>query len=49
MRTFPASMPLLALDRIYVRNVVVRHLAVLSLKPWSHLSDHAGLLAEIAI
>jgi endonuclease/exonuclease/phosphatase family metal-dependent hydrolase len=46
-RTFPARWPLLRLDRIYVRNVAVRHLAVLSLRPWSHLSDHAGLLAEV--
>ena len=48
-RSFPARWPVLRLDRIYVRNVVVRHLAVLSLRPWSHLSDHAGLLAEVAI
>lgn len=48
-RTFPARWPVLRLDRIYIRNVVVRHLAVLSLRPWSHLSDHAGLLAEVAI
>ncbi|HEY1075279.1 MAG TPA: endonuclease/exonuclease/phosphatase family protein [Fontimonas sp.] len=47
-RTFPARWPLLRLDRIYVRNVQVRSEAVLKLKPWSHLSDHAGLLAEIA-
>jgi endonuclease/exonuclease/phosphatase family metal-dependent hydrolase len=48
-RTFPVRFPVLRLDRIYVRNVVVRHLAVLSLRPWSHLSDHAGLLAEVAL
>ncbi len=48
-RTFPARWPVLRLDRIYVRNLVVRHLAVLSLRPWSHLSDHAGLLAEVAL
>jgi len=48
-KTFPVRWPLLRLDRIYVRNVVVRHLAVLSLRPWSHLSDHAGLLAEVAL
>jgi endonuclease/exonuclease/phosphatase family metal-dependent hydrolase len=48
-RTFPVRWPVLRLDRIYVRSVVVRHLAVLSLRPWSHLSDHAGLLAEVAL
>lgn len=46
-RTFPARWPLLRLDRIYVRNLAVHHLAVLSLHPWSHLSDHAGLTAEV--
>lgn len=48
-KTFPARWPVLRLDRIYVRNVAVRQLDVLSLRPWSHLSDHAGLLAEVAI
>lgn len=47
-RTFPARWPFLRLDRIYVRNVEVRADVVLSLRPWSHLSDHAGLLAELA-
>jgi endonuclease/exonuclease/phosphatase family metal-dependent hydrolase len=48
-RTFPARWPFLRLDRIFVRNLEVRHLAVLSLRPWSHLSDHAGLLAEVLL
>lgn len=48
-RTFPARWPLLALDRIYVRNVRVQRAAVLSARPWSHLSDHVPLLAEIEI
>lgn len=48
-RTFPARWPVLRLDRIFVRHLAVRHLAVLSLRPWSHLSDHAGLLAEVAL
>lgn len=48
-RTFPARWPLLRLDRVYVRNVSVRDMSVLSLRPWSHLSDHAGLLVEVAI
>lgn len=47
-RTFPARWPLLRLDRIYVRHVRTRADIVLSLRPWSHLSDHAGLLAELA-
>lgn len=47
-RSFPARFPLLKLDRVYVRNVRIRHQAVLALRPWSHLSDHAGLLVEVA-
>lgn len=48
-RTFPARWPLLPLDRIYVRNVRVDRPAVLSTRPWSHLSDHAPLVAYIEI
>ncbi|MFD0668216.1 endonuclease/exonuclease/phosphatase family protein [Ramlibacter sp. MAHUQ-53] len=46
-RTFPARLPLLCLDRIYVRNASVHLPVVLPRKPWSHLSDHAPLAAEI--
>ena len=48
-RTFPARWPMLPLDRIYVRNVAVEHAAVLSMRPWSHLSDHAPLVARVII
>ncbi len=46
-KTFPARFPVLALDRIYVRNASVHLPVVLPRKPWSHLSDHAPLAAEI--
>jgi endonuclease/exonuclease/phosphatase family metal-dependent hydrolase len=46
-RTFPARFPFLCLDRIYVRNASVHLPVVLPRKPWSHLSDHAPLAAEI--
>ncbi|MDB5874947.1 MAG: hypothetical protein JWQ07_4389 [Ramlibacter sp.] len=46
-KTFPARFPLLALDRIYVRNCSVHLPMVLPRRPWSHLSDHAPLAAEI--
>lgn len=46
-RTFPARLPLLPLDRIYVRNAGVHAPMVLPRQPWSHLSDHAPLAAEI--
>jgi len=48
-RTFPARCPLLPLDRIYVRNVHVEQPVVLTGKPWSHLSDHAPLVAQITL
>ena len=48
-RTFPARMPLLPLDRIYLRNATARKVDVLSMRPWSHLSDHAALYAEIQL
>jgi len=48
-RTFPARFPLLALDRIYVRNAMGHGPVVLPVKPWSHLSDHAPLAAEIEL
>nr|WP_280150342.1 endonuclease/exonuclease/phosphatase family protein [Piscinibacter sp. XHJ-5] len=48
-RTFPARWPMLPLDRIYVRHVTAQRPRVLSSRPWSHLSDHAPLAAEIAL
>ncbi len=48
-RTFPARMPVLRLDRIYVRNAIGHAPVVLPLRPWSHLSDHAPLAAEIEL
>jgi endonuclease/exonuclease/phosphatase family metal-dependent hydrolase len=48
-KTFPARWPLLRLDRIYVRNALVHRPVVLRRKPWSHLSDHAPLAAEIIV
>jgi endonuclease/exonuclease/phosphatase family metal-dependent hydrolase len=48
-RTFPARLPVLQLDRIYVRNALGHSPIVLPSKPWSHLSDHAPLAAEIVL
>jgi endonuclease/exonuclease/phosphatase family metal-dependent hydrolase len=45
-RTFPSWRPWLRLDRIYVRNLRHRPLEV-PRRPWSELSDHAPLAAEI--
>jgi endonuclease/exonuclease/phosphatase family metal-dependent hydrolase len=46
-RTYPARFPLLPLDRIYLRNARAREVAVLSSRPWSHLSDHVPLFARV--
>ncbi|MEO6263416.1 MAG: endonuclease/exonuclease/phosphatase family protein [Luteimonas sp.] len=48
-RTFPARWPLLPLDRIYLRNARASAVGVLSARPWSHLSDHAPLFAEVRL
>jgi endonuclease/exonuclease/phosphatase family metal-dependent hydrolase len=48
-RTFPARLPLLRLDRIYVRNAFGHTPVVLPSDPWSHLSDHAPLAAQIEL
>ena len=48
-RTFPARLPILPLDRIYLCNATARNVAVLSMRPWSHLSDHAAVYAEIEL
>jgi endonuclease/exonuclease/phosphatase family metal-dependent hydrolase len=48
-RTFPARLPLLPLDRIYVRNLDVERHRVLKMRPWSHLSDHAALAADLRV
>ena len=45
-RTFPARCPLLRLDRIYANAPVQRPLRLPS-RPWTHLSDHAPLAAEL--
>jgi len=48
-RTFPARLPLLPLDRVYVRNASAHAPVVLPHRPWSHLSDHAPLAAEFVL
>lgn len=48
-RTFPARWPVLRLDRIYVRNARKVRPVPLRPRPWSRLSDHAPLAAEIVL
>lgn len=44
-RSFPSALPLLRLDRIYVRGFCVERTEVHHGAPWSQISDHAALSA----
>ncbi len=46
LRTFPALMPVLPLDRVYLRGFRVVKAQVLNKGPWKDISDHAAFLAE---
>lgn len=48
-RTFPARLPMLRLDRIYVRGVREFRPLRMPERPWAHLSDHSPLAAEIQL
>jgi len=48
-RSFPSALPILRLDRIYVRGFSVDHAQVHHGHPWSRISDHALLSAQLAI
>jgi endonuclease/exonuclease/phosphatase family metal-dependent hydrolase len=47
LATYPSMMPLLRLDRIYVRGFRVATARVHRGKPWSMLSDHLAVSAEL--
>jgi endonuclease/exonuclease/phosphatase family metal-dependent hydrolase len=46
-RSFPALLPLLRLDRIYVRGFRVREARVHHGRQWGRVSDHAPLTAQL--
>lgn len=46
-RSFPAALPLLRLDRIYVRGFRVREARVHHGRSWARMSDHAPLTARL--
>ena len=48
-RSFPARLPMLRLDRIYVRGFSVQQAQVHVGGSWSKISDHAALLAQLAL
>lgn len=45
--TFPAEMPCLCLDRVYLRGFQVEQAAVLRGTPWSALSDHVPIVVTL--
>ncbi|MGC2456929.1 MAG: endonuclease/exonuclease/phosphatase family protein [Gallionellaceae bacterium] len=45
-RSFPAGLPLLRMDRIYVRGLNIRHTEVFA---WRKISDHAALSATLVL
>lgn len=48
-KSFPARMPVLQLDRIYVRGLAAQSASVLHGQPWSHLSDHLPLSVNLLL
>lgn len=48
-RSFPSKRPILRLDRIYVRGFSVKQARVHSGNPWSKISDHAALSAQLSL
>ena len=46
-RSFPAALPLISLDRIYVRGFDIAGAQVLHGSHWRRLSDHAALTAQL--
>jgi endonuclease/exonuclease/phosphatase family metal-dependent hydrolase len=48
-RSFPARLPILRLDRIYVRGLLVKDARVHRGRDWAKLSDHAALEAQLML
>lgn len=46
-RSYPSALPFFRLDRIYVRGFRVRQAKVHFGEPWSRISDHAALTADL--
>lgn len=47
--TFPAKLPVLSLDRIYVKNLTIKNAIVHAGVPWSDLSDHLPISAIVGL
>lgn len=47
--TFPAKLPMISLDRIYVRHLTVKNAIVHGGVPWADLSDHLPITAVVGV
>lgn len=47
--TYPSILPLLPMDRIYLRGFEVTGLDVFSNREWGQLSDHCAIMAELSL
>lgn len=48
-RSYPCGLPLLCMDRIYVRGLSVKQAEVHAHYPWNKISDHAALSANLVL
>ncbi|HEX5392014.1 MAG TPA: EEP domain-containing protein, partial [Rhodocyclaceae bacterium] len=48
-RSFPAALPIMRLDRVYLRGLRVTETEVHQGPPWSRISDHAALSVELEL
>lgn len=48
-RTYPAFMPMLAMDRIYVRGLRIGHCRCIAGQHWRDFSDHRALLTDLLL
>jgi len=48
-RSYPCGLPLLRMDRIYVRGLTVQQTEVHAHNPWNRISDHAALSATLIL
>ena len=48
-RTFPAMLPLLPMDRIYLRGFNVNGIEVMTNSSWKSLSDHCAVIADLTL
>jgi len=48
-KTFPAMLPLLAMDRIYARGFAVNQVQLIKHPIWREISDHCAVVADLTL